>query len=195
MRRLLALLQHYICAVCLLWLSLTVQAQELKDTVSTTEDARIAKLAPLVYPALARQTGTVGDVDLKLEVRPDGSVKSAVAISGHPLLVQPALDNALKSQFVCESCGENVHSYSLVYTFRLNSPDASAKENEEINPEHPGLRIKQSAGGVLVTDYPFEEIAFGGDIKKVRAIKCLYMWKCGWRERDFERPAHFKQRE
>jgi protein TonB len=40
------------------------------------------------YPPLARQAGISGDVELKLEIRKDGSVQSATVVSGHPMLTQ-----------------------------------------------------------------------------------------------------------
>jgi hypothetical protein len=188
--------RFHACAVCIVfWSSLLARGQEPKEPGSTIQDARIVRLAPLIYPALARQTGVAGEVELKLEIRPDGGISSAAAISGHPLLVQPALDNALKSQFVCENCGEDIHVYRLIYIFRLSSPDMLDNQNQGANPEHPSLRVEQGAGRVIVTDYPFQEIDFGSEIRKARSIKCLYLWKCGFRERDFSRPSHFKERE
>lgn len=38
------------------------------------------------YPPAARATRTVGAVSVDIKIRPDGSVSSATAISGHPLL-------------------------------------------------------------------------------------------------------------
>ncbi|HKW57152.1 MAG TPA: energy transducer TonB, partial [Candidatus Acidoferrum sp.] len=45
-----------------------------------------------VYPALARQTRISGTVRLHAIISKDGSVKELEVISGHPLLVQSALD-------------------------------------------------------------------------------------------------------
>lgn len=47
----------------------------------------------LVYPPLARAAGVAGDVELRIDVRQDGSVQSADVWSGHTLLRQVALDN------------------------------------------------------------------------------------------------------
>jgi periplasmic protein TonB len=44
------------------------------------------------YPPLARQTHTQGDVLLHAIIGKDGSIQQLEAVSGHPLLVQAALD-------------------------------------------------------------------------------------------------------
>jgi TonB family protein len=46
------------------------------------------------YPALARQTGIQGTVKLHAILATDGSVKQLQVVSGHPLLVQAAMDAA-----------------------------------------------------------------------------------------------------
>jgi TonB family protein len=45
-----------------------------------------------VYPLLARQEGIEGDVVLRVVVGTDGAVKKLSVISGHPLLIQAAID-------------------------------------------------------------------------------------------------------
>lgn len=45
-----------------------------------------------VYPALARQTRVSGVVKLRAIIAKDGSVEELQAVSGHPLLIQSALD-------------------------------------------------------------------------------------------------------
>jgi protein TonB len=44
------------------------------------------------YPELARRMGITGKVRIEVVVAPDGRVKNARAIGGHPVLVQPCLD-------------------------------------------------------------------------------------------------------
>ena len=157
-----------------------IRAQDEKNLPRPLQEAVIAKLAPLTYPPLARQTRTSGDVELKLEVRPDGSVASAVAIGGHPLLVPAALENAQKSQFACEHCGEEAHFFRLVYTFGLDQPTDENEKSQQLtnNPDHPNLRVTQSTGHVFVTDHTVCLCDPGPDPIKVRSVKCLYLWKC-----------------
>ena len=158
----------------------TSWAQGTNKSDQGLERAVITKLSPLTYPPLARQTRTMGNVELKLEVRQDGSVASVVAVSGHPLLVPFALENAKESQFACENCRQDVHSYRLICTFELTSVDKESERDQATvaNPEHPGLRISLSAGHVLVVDEPVFFRDPGPDPLRVRSAKCLYLWKC-----------------
>jgi protein TonB len=49
-------------------------------------------VAPPLYPPLARQTRVSGTVRLHAIVGEDGSIQSLEVVSGHPLLIQAALD-------------------------------------------------------------------------------------------------------
>lgn len=44
------------------------------------------------YPDLARRMNIAGKVKLELVIAPDGHVKTARAVGGHPVLVQPCVD-------------------------------------------------------------------------------------------------------
>lgn len=85
--------------------SLNVQTDELAATLpsvagdvgrvriggSVTAAKLINKVQP-IYPALAKQTGIQGVVKLHAILGKDGTVQQLEVISGHPLLVQAALD-------------------------------------------------------------------------------------------------------
>lgn len=47
-----------------------------------------------MYPELARHMNLAGVVKLELTISPDGKVKSAKVLGGHPLLAEAALDAA-----------------------------------------------------------------------------------------------------
>ena len=141
----------------------------------------LTKLSEPVYPPLARQTRIVGDVQLMLKVRPDGSVESATVVSGHPLLQQAALDSAQKSKFECRKCDEAA-SIELVYTFQLvdldscyDFPDTRSKNEQADKPIH---RVIQSENHVTVVDRVVCILMPGADVRKVRSIRCFYLWKC-----------------
>jgi outer membrane biosynthesis protein TonB len=61
----------------------------------------------------------IGAVVLVLAVRPNGTVESAIVVSGHPLLRQAALDSAKRSQFERRKCSDPTTAYRLVFTFQL----------------------------------------------------------------------------
>ena len=56
------------------------------------ELAKIIERGEPVYPPLARQTRVQGTVRLHAIIAIDGSIEELEVISGHPLLIQPALD-------------------------------------------------------------------------------------------------------
>jgi TonB family protein len=58
-----------------------------------------SKVAP-IYPELARRMNVTGKVKIEVIITPDGRVKSARALGGHPLLVQACLDALKEWKFV-----------------------------------------------------------------------------------------------
>jgi TonB family protein len=58
-----------------------------------------SKVAP-TYPELARRMNVTGKVKIEVIITPDGRVKSARALGGHPLLVQACLDALKEWKFV-----------------------------------------------------------------------------------------------
>jgi TonB family protein len=68
--------------------------------VTGTEIVRRArsKVQP-VYPDLARKMNITGTVKVEVVVSPNGTVKDAKVVGGHPLLASAALDAARKWRF------------------------------------------------------------------------------------------------
>lgn len=160
-------------------------------------NASIVKLFPPVYPPVAKQTRVIGDVELALLVRPDGSIESATVVSGHPLLKQAALDSAQRSQFLCKDCDKGPRSFQMTYSFLLgptvyctdSSALAKADEQEESYP-----RVVQSQNRITLYDQPIGtcDVAFKVTEKKVRSIKCMFLWRCGladWHEEPLNGPT------
>jgi protein TonB len=56
------------------------------------------KVQPM-YPAVARQMKIAGHVEIEAVVGPDGAVASAKAVSGNPMLTQPAISAVEKWKF------------------------------------------------------------------------------------------------
>ena len=115
---------------------------------ASQEGAVLAKLSPPIYPPLARTARIIGDVQIELSIRRDGSIESTNVVSGHPLLKYAALDSAQKSIFDCHNCRADGNTYALIYSFKLRD-DKFPCGKEEIDKEW-----------------------------HVRSLKCLYLWKC-----------------
>lgn len=140
----------------------------------------LTKLADPTYPPLARQARIMGDVDLMLNIRRDGSVESGVVVSGHPMLKQAALDSAQQSQFECRGCSEATTSYALKFKFQivLSDPpkDCDAQTDKQLLVE-----IDSSRHNVTVSTWGMWTCDPASRILKVRSARCLYLWKCGTR--------------
>jgi TonB family protein len=54
---------------------------------------------PAVYPDLARRMSITGTVKVQVVVAPNGSVKEAKVVGGHPVLANAALDAVKKWRF------------------------------------------------------------------------------------------------
>jgi len=139
----------------------------------------LTKLSPPLYPPLARQARITGDVRVLVGIRRDGSVESAELLSGHPMLVQAALDSARKSIFECRGCFESVTQYPLTYAFEIWADCRFGPNCQAVEPRAP--EVSQSEHKITITVEP----ACTCDPariyvqKKIRSAKCLYLWKCG----------------
>jgi len=145
----------------------------------------LVKLAPPPYPAIARAAGVTGDVVVAVEINGDGSVQSAVALSGHPLLVNTALESARQSQFDCRGCGESAAPIHLTYTFWLAGVDGccNATANTSMDPpSEPIPGVTRAQNHITVLAYPVRIVDPQITVmRKVRSLKCVYLWKCGLR--------------
>jgi TonB family protein len=134
-----------------------------------------------VYPPIAVSAAISGDVEVKVGVRPDGSVESMAIVSGHPLLQQAALEAAQRSRFECRGCIEATSSYSVVFSFRF--ADASRSAFDTTQPEAISIGPSQSRVTV-VAEMPLAIPYFS--YVQIRSAKCLYLWRCGSRWGGYE---------
>jgi len=69
-------------------------------TATAEDEGRRAKskVQP-AYPELAKRMNVTGTVKLMVTIAPNGTVKSAKVLGGHPLLVDPAMDAVKKWKY------------------------------------------------------------------------------------------------
>ena len=81
--------------------SLVLGSAGFAQTGSTEEGKRKVKtrVAP-AYPELAKRMNVTGRVKIEVVITPDGHVKSARVVGGHPLLVQACQDAVKEWKFV-----------------------------------------------------------------------------------------------
>ena len=102
--------KHFAVALLIVAFSLTVASQEAKRTMKT-------KSTP-IFPELARRMNVAGSVKVEVIVAPNGTVKSAKALGGHPLLIDAALKAAKDSKF--EPAGEETKEL-ITYNFNTGN--------------------------------------------------------------------------
>jgi Gram-negative bacterial TonB protein C-terminal len=158
-------------------------AQETTAPVAAQPGVGLVKSTAPVYPPIAQTAHISGEVDVVLGIRQDGSVESANVVSGPPLLRQAALVSDQQSQFHCTGGSDAVTSYSLAYTFRLVDVGccATTEELAKIAQDYGQLpHVIQSQNQItLIAESGCYCESIG--VTKVRAAKCLYLWRCGIR--------------
>jgi TonB family protein len=179
--------QGTILAVVATYATLVPARQNGEAAASGAEsqgDVVMVSLSNAVYPPLALQARIAGDVQIKVEVRKDGSLESASIVSGHQMLTQGALDSARQSKFECRSCKAEVTAQTLTYSYQLathaSSPGWPCPESRQ------ATQITQSVNHITVVADPPSIIVDFTDIS-VRSAKCLYLWHCGreWGGKDY----------
>lgn len=80
-----------IAMVLVLGFSANVTAQTTKRTVKVATKP--------IFPELAKRMNVAGSVKVECVVAPNGTVKSAKALGGHPLLIDAAVTAAKSSKF------------------------------------------------------------------------------------------------
>jgi TonB family protein len=86
---------HKIMAAALLAGGLVVPAAKAQE--ETTRKIK-SQIAP-TYPELARKMNITGTVKLQLTVAPNGTVKYAKVVGGHPVLATAAMDTVKKWKY------------------------------------------------------------------------------------------------
>lgn len=161
--------------------SQTQQVPHPPHSDGTKGEVVLTSLSKPAFSPLARQANVEGEVIVDVIVRQDGSTEATV-VKGHPLLKQAALDSAMQSRFDCRVCTAPL-SYTLVYDFNRTSVGSccngmGAPVTVEQEPQsydergRPETRIIISTERICLCD-PSATIT-----KKVRSLKCFYLWKC-----------------
>jgi hypothetical protein len=138
-----------------------------------------AKLPPASYPPIALAAHISGGVTLDIVLRRDGSLVSAVAVSGPPMLREPGEILAGKTTFACEGCTADATKFEVTYRFELG-PSLNCDETKD--PAYP--TITSSDRTIVISDRPMMicDPAFEVSRTRARSARCLFLWKCGWRE-------------
>ena len=72
--------------------SLLVLSLASGQTVSDEGKRKLKTKTGITYPELARRMNITGKVKIEVVIAPDGRVRTAKAIGGHPILVQSCIE-------------------------------------------------------------------------------------------------------
>ena len=90
-------------AILLAAIAMSVALVSYKSVAQTTQSDEILRRAKTkvqpAYPELAKKMQISGTVKIEVVVAPNGSVKEARVVGGHPVLANAALDAAKKWRF------------------------------------------------------------------------------------------------
>ena len=86
------------------------QALAQEETVAR----KIKSKVPPVYPEIARRMAIAGKVKLAVVIAPNGTVRDAKVIGGHPILVNAAMDAVKKWKY---EVGPTETSGTVEFTF------------------------------------------------------------------------------
>jgi TonB family protein len=82
------------------------------------EDRKLKSDVRAVYPELAKKMNVGGTVRVEVVITPAGTVKSAKALGGHPLLIEPSVDAAKRMKFEAAAA-----ETTQVMTFEFKKPN------------------------------------------------------------------------
>lgn len=164
--------------------SLLLTAQQSTPANQSENRAILVELADATYPQMARMANVYGDVEILVTIGRDGAVQATAVTKGHAMLKQAALDSAAHSRFECPSCTAST-TYRLIYEFKMvqgeNCCEALSRPQQiqaTLNlPEEqlPTSRVTVTVEHGCICD-PAATVT-----RRVRSIKCLYLWKCSTR--------------
>jgi TonB family protein len=79
------------------------------------DDRKIKTQVAPVYPELAKKMNVSGAVKVEIVITPAGTVKSAKALGGHPLLIEPSVEAAKRWKF---EAGTGDTTQVIVFNFK-----------------------------------------------------------------------------
>ncbi len=167
----------------LLLLFLLVGTEALAQSVSPR--VAIVNLHAPVYPALANQARIVGDVEIKVVIRPNGQIDedSIVVVTGHPMLVPTARESLVKSRYECVGCTQPFKYFVLFSFFPgpfLSQGCTSGTEDSALITKSREPQVSHFENHVTIVGPPQALCVCPGAPSrlKYRSARCLYLWNC-----------------
>jgi hypothetical protein len=108
------------------------------SSVSAEGNWSVTQAVPAAYPPLALHAEIQGSVELKCGIGVEGNVTACIAVSGHPLLRAPAIENAKRWHFEqVRDAAPQPTEFVLVYEFVLREGPPSQNPKVDFSFQHP----------------------------------------------------------
>ena len=118
------MLGHYRRSISLGLAGLSLGMVLFTGTARGDEDRKVTKKIAPEYPEMARKMNLAGVVRLVLVIAPNGTVKSAKPLGGHPLLIEPSLE-AVKKWHYEPAATETTQTVEIRYNGRGDSAEGN----------------------------------------------------------------------
>jgi TonB family protein len=83
-----------------------------------------------VYPQMARIAHVEGEVWITIELDPQGTIISLQPLSGHPILIQAAVESLRESKLICRDCDGKSAVFTVLYRFKMPDPQPVNRDSE-----------------------------------------------------------------
>jgi len=124
------------------------------------------------YPIIAQSARVVGTVNVRVGVRPDGTVSETTLLRDVPLLSDAAVKAASGARFECRQCTEPATPHTMSFVFSLLDTQDS--------PPRPVWK-QTGAASTEVTIFgntPLCDHCGPRTLYRIRAARCLWLWRC-----------------
>ncbi len=114
----------------LISINITIFAQKTIKTISGgVLNGKAIELAKPEFPAAAAAVGACGAVNVKVVINEQGTIESAEAVSGHPLLREAAEKAARKAKFNPTTLSDEAVKVAgvIIYVFSFNGQECGVK--------------------------------------------------------------------
>ena len=161
-------------AVCVTAAAMSTFAQD-----ATTDPSVVLLKIPAyeVYPPIAESAMVTGKVNVRVGVRPDGSVAEVTIFpqaNGPRLLLGAAVEAAARASFECRGCTQPSTVHTITFIFSIVGSDSTG------NALPPGWKQtgKASSEVTVVGRAPIISVGPPSKPFHVRAARCLWLWHC-----------------
>jgi TonB family protein len=127
----------------------------------------------VTYPVIAQYARVSGTVNVRVGVRPDGTVSETTLLRDVPLLSEAAVKAVSGATFECRQCTEPGTPHTISFVFSLLGTQDSPP---------PPVWKQTGAASTEVTIFgnaPLCDHCGPLTWYRVRAARCLWLWRCG----------------